>query len=102
MRDEQPHWTTVFGLQILAIKSKGDPCLSVLEIIERKIGRVVAEGVSHDVGSLRLHIRKQGVERDTLPRGSKLRPSRHTMQVHGGGFGRQRAKCFPVPSPQQG
>src|ERR1700757_3276124 len=101
MRDEQPRWATVLWFEVFAVEAKGDPRLSVFEIVERKIRGVVAVGMSHDIGSVRLRTCKKCIERDAFPSGSELRPSRHAVQVDSRGFGWQLAKRFPIPSPQQ-
>src|ERR1700745_1029766 len=100
MRDEQPRGAAVLWFEVFAIEAKGDPRLSVFEIVERKIRGVVAVGMSHDIGSVRLHPRKECVEGDAFPSRAEFRPSRHAVQVDGRGFGWQLAKRFPIPSPQ--
>src|SRR5262249_45327595 len=100
MRNEEPSGASMLGLEIRSTEAKGDPRLSVQEILQRQIGGVVAVGVDECMGSIRLHPRKERIERDALPGRSELRPPRHTVDIDGERLGRQAAKRFPVPPPE--
>src|SRR5215470_719207 len=101
MRDKQPCRPAVFRGEVLAVEAKGDPRLSVFEIAQRDVCGVVAVRMGHDVGSLRLEVCKQRVERDAFPGSAELGPSRYTVQVDSRSFCWQLPERFPVPSPQQ-
>src|SRR6266567_1383907 len=75
MRDKKSSRAAVFGSKIIVVKSKRDPRLLVHEIFQRKIC---------GVATVRMHESMGGVG----------------MNVDRNRFGRQLAKCLPIPSAQ--
>src|SRR5262245_32112690 len=100
MWNEEPGRASVLGLEIRSTEAKGDPRLSVQEILQRQIGRVVAVGVDERIGRVRLQPREEHVDRDALPGRSELRPPGHAVQIRRERLGRQAAKRLPVPTPE--
>src|SRR5215472_9373046 len=100
MRNEEPGRTSMLGLEVRTTEAKGDPRLAVQEILQWQIGRVVAVGVDEYIGRVRLHARKEHIERDAFPGRSELRPPRHAVQIRRERLGGQAAKRLPVPPPK--
>jgi hypothetical protein len=57
VRDQQPSRAAVFRFEVFSVETEGDPSLPVLKIVERDICRVVAIGMSHDVGGVCVYVR---------------------------------------------
>jgi len=83
VRDQQASRAAVFRFEVFAVETEGDPGLPVLKIVERDICRVVAIGMSHDVGGVCVYVREKCVERNSIPTGSEFGPPSDAVQVNG-------------------
>src|SRR6266480_2349061 len=100
MRDKKSSRAAVFGSKIIVVKSKRDPRLLVHEIFQRKICGVATVRMHESMGGVGFDVDKHRIQGNTFPMCSEFRPSRYAMNVDRNRFGRQLAKCLPIPSAQ--
>src|SRR5215207_7935740 len=98
---EQACRPPVLRRQRLAVVTERDPCLSAGDVGKGKVGGVAAVAERDDERSAsdarRRRGAKQRVDADAFPLRVELRPLRHTVDVHGGRFVREREKLLPRP-----
>src|ERR1700733_8386520 len=100
MGDKESCRASVFGREIFIVKSERDPCLLVHEIFKRQICGVVAVRMHESIGSVGFYISEHRIQGNAFPMCPELRPSSNAVQISGESLGRQLAKRFPIPSPQ--
>src|SRR5439155_16957361 len=97
VRNEQPRWASVFGLERLSVVAERDPGLAVGDVLEREVRRVAAVAEGEEIRRVVLDAVEEGVDGDSLPDRVELRQFRHAVDVSGRRLARQFAELVPAP-----